>query len=531
MLDELTAENLGLIAAADIRISPGLTVITGETGTGKTLLLGALRLLRGDQARKEVIGPSGDRCTVSARFLEGDDERVVRRSVTAGRSRAYLDGAAATAADLADALAERVSIVGQHDQLTITSRAGVRRLIDRRLDVDGQRARDRYDVAWASWAAVTEEAEDLGDIRALERERDMLAFQLEEITSAAIDPDADPHLKERVIALRSVDAVVDAADRAVRALGPDGAEPLLEAAVHALREAGALDPSGSDLAARAEALAGSLHDLSSDVARHATSIEADPQALAELEERLHMLSGLMRKYGDSVDDVLTFGKDAEAKLAQVQERIAAASDIDARIVEARRLVDEAGADLLAGRQRAASLVTADALEHLRELGFADPRLEIVVDPADAARLGADAATVRFASTSDLTPGPVGAIASGGELSRLVLALTLGAGSDAATTLAFDEIDAGIGGITALAMGSKLRRLAADRQVVCVSHLPQVAAHADMHLRVTRSGSVASVEELGHDERIDELTRMLSGIEGSEPASGAARELLEHAQQS
>lgn len=529
MLDELTAENLGLIAAAEVQLAPGLTVITGETGTGKTLLLGALRLLRGDQARKGVIGPAGDRATVSARFFDDGDEHVVRRTVSAGRSRAYLDGSAATAADLAGALADRVAIVGQHDQLTITASAGVRRLLDRRLDPAGREARDRYDHAWSRWTSVRREADDLGDVRSLERERDTLAYQIEEIESVGIDPDSDVHLRDRVIALRNVDSVLEATDRAVRALGADGMEPALEEAVRALREASTHDPAARDLAERAETLAGLVHDLGADIARHATSIENDPSELGTLEERLHRLSDLMRKYGDSIEDVVTFGKEAAGTLDDVRRRIGAAADIDERLAAARTGLEDAGSDLRDARRRAAGQLSDEALTHLGELGFTDPVLQVEVEPAEPSRAGADTAAVRFASSADLTPGPISSIASGGELSRLVLALTLAAGSGEATTLAFDEIDAGIGGTTALAMGAKLAGLGRERQVVCVSHLPQVAAHADLHLRVVRSGSTATVEALTDDaERIAELTRMLSGLEGSKPSSGAASELLEHA---
>jgi DNA repair protein RecN (Recombination protein N) len=529
MLDELTATNLGLIPSADVRLSPGLTVITGETGTGKTLMLGALRLLRGDTARKGVIGPAGDMCEVSARFVDGDDEHVIRRRVDAARSRAYLDGSAATAGDLSEALAHRVAIIGQHDQLTITSASGVRSLIDRRLDEDGTAASNDYAAAWSRLMAIRTELDALGgDLRTMERERDIAEHQAAEIDGAELDPDHDEQLRDRVIALRNVDALLGEVDRAATALGPEGVEPLLDSAAGALRAAAGFDATASDLADRIDDISTMVNETSRDVAAYATGLEADPERLEAMEQRLHLLGELRRKYGDTIEDILSFRKQAAENAARLSSLLDAAADIDERALEARSAVEATGERLRIARQRAADEIAAIARGHLTDLGFTDPVVRISVVAAEPSSGGADRAVVLFASAADLEPGPVSAIASGGELSRLVLALTLAAGSPDTTTIAFDEIDTGIGGATALAMGDKLKALARTRQVVCVSHLPQVAAHADLHLRVTRDGSVASVERLDDEERLGELTRMLSGLPDSKPGIDHARELLARA---
>lgn len=530
VLDELTAANLGLIAHAEVRLDPGLTVITGETGTGKTLLLGALRLLRGDKAPKTIIGPHATATEVSARFLDDADERVVRRTIDERRSRAYLDGSAATASDLAGALAGRVAIIGQHDQLTLTSARGVRGLIDRRLDAEGRAARDRYTAAWAAWTGVKEEMHRLGgDPRELERERDIAAYQVEEIDHAAPDPDVDHDLRDRIIALRNADTLLVDLDRALTALGDDGAGGSIDTAVAALRSAGAFDAGAEALAGRTGEVATQVNELARDLAVRASAIEADPAVLAAAEERLAMLGTLTRKYGDTLEDVLSFRKEAAERRERLGELIAAAADIDERLDRAEAAVRRAGDELRAARCAAASSVADDAVEHLRDLGFTGPVVRIEVADAEPTESGADQPIVRFASTEDLDPAPVSAIASGGELSRLVLALSLAAGFSDASTLAFDEIDSGIGGATALAMGEKLRRLAGDRQVVCVTHLPQVAAFADRHLTVARTGSTAEIRDLDDEQRLSELTRMLSGLSESVPGLDHARELLEHAQ--
>lgn len=529
MLDEITAANLGLIASAEVRLAPGLTVITGETGTGKTLMLGALRLLRGDKASKGVIGPHDDACAVSARFVDGDDEHVVRRTVDPQRSRAYLDGVAATAGDLADALARRVAIIGQHDQLTITSTAGVRALVDRRLDTAGSAARDRYLRAWDARVALRRELEEVGgDLRAVERERDMATFQIHEIDDAAIDPDTDVDLRDRVVAMRNADALVAEFDVALSSLGEEGAGSGLDRALAALARATALDPAATPLHERATDLASQVNELARDVAAHVTDIEADPVVLAAMEERLALLGQLRRKYGDSIEDVLAFRKEAEATRDRLSAVLESAQDIDRRREAVTAELAEAGERLRTARQAAADAIAADAITHLTDLGFTDPIVAIAVEEAEPGASGADSLSVRFASNADLAPGPVSGIASGGELSRLVLALSLAAGFAEASTLAFDEIDTGIGGATALAMGEKLKALAEHRQIVCVSHLPQVAAFADRHIRVDRTGSTAVVEVLAEDDRIRELTRMLSGLSASEPGLDHARELLAHA---
>jgi DNA repair protein RecN (Recombination protein N) len=529
MLDELTATNLGLIPTAEVRLAEGLTVITGETGTGKTLMLGALRLLRGDTARKGVIGPAGDTCEVSARFLDGDEEHIARRHVDATRSRAYLDGVAATAGDLAEALAHRVAIIGQHDQLTITSAAGVRSLIDRGLDDDGIGARDAYGAAWSHAMAIRAEMEALGgDLRSIERDRDIAQYQVAEIDEADLDPVEDGQLRDRVVALRNVDALLGEVDRAASALGGEGVEPVLDAAAVAMRAAAGFDTAAGELADRIDDISSLVNEVSRDIAAYAAGLDADPDHLASMEQRLHLLGELRRKYGDTVEDILGFRKQAAETAARLSGMLDAAADIEERAAAARATVEHTGERLRQVRQHAADEIAALAREHLTDLGFTDPIVRITVEPAEPTGGGADRAVVLFASTSDLDPGPVSSIASGGELSRLVLALTLAAGSPDTTTIAFDEIDTGIGGTTALAMGEKLKALAQTRQVVCVSHLPQVAAHADVHLRVTREGSVASVERLVDEERVMELTRMLSGLEGSEPGIDHARELLAHA---
>ena len=527
MLDELTAKNLGLIDRADIEVAPGFTVITGETGAGKTLMLGALRLVRGDKAGKGVIGPSGPRTEVAARFVDDGSELVLRRSVDANRSRAYVDDVASTNAGLAEAAAHRVAIVGQHDQLTITSTGGVRSIVDEALDERGREAKRQYRAAWDDLTAIRSEMTQIGnDLRGLEREHDALAYQIEEIDGAELEPGEERSLAASLGRLRNADELARGVDGTLDDLGDEGAGAFLERAQTSLHRAGAIDPELADIADELDAAVDRLRQVTGSLAVWATTIEVDPGLLDDLEQRTALINDLKRKYGDTVEDILVFRKDAGERAEALAQLLESAADIESRHEAARGTVIEAGAAVRTARAQTARDVADRTETHLRALGFSDPVVTIDVDEAEPSRHGCDRTVLRFASTSSLEPGPVSSIASGGELSRLVLALSLASGAMDAEIVAFDEIDAGVGGTTALAMGSKLAELAEDRQVICVTHLPQVAAHADHHLVVKRTGDRAWIETLDEDGRIEEVTRMLAGLSGSDKGREHARELLE-----
>lgn len=529
MLDELTAKNLGLIEHAGVQLGPGLTVITGETGAGKTLMLGALRLLRGDKAAKSVIGPSGPAAEVAARFTAGADELVLRRSIDGSRSRAYVDDSVSTNAGLAEASDGRIAIVGQHDQLSITTGAGARALVDAALDAAGERARSDYRTAWDHLRAIRAEIEAIGsDLRGLEREHDALAYQIEEIDGAALEEGEERNLAADLTRSRNAEALAVELDTALTSLGDEGAGAFIERARASLGRAHGLDPSIEELITRIDAIATELGELAGSLAVFVADLEVDPLRLERLEERMAVLSAMKRKYGDTIEDIMVFRKEAEARSSILAELLEASSDVEQRHRTALDAVVDVGARLRASRADTARRVAAAAEGHLQELGFEDPTVSVAVEPAEPSAQGCDRLEIRFASSSSLEPGPVSAIASGGELSRLVLALTLAAGAVDAEVVAFDEIDAGVGGTTALAMGAKLAALAEDRQVICVTHLPQVAAHADAHLVVRRTGDRAGIEQLEGDARVDEITRMLAGLSESHKGREHARELIEAA---
>lgn len=527
MLDELAVENLGLIAGAHLEPPAGFVVITGETGAGKTLLLGALRLLRGEAAAKGQIGPAGDEARVEARLVSSDEDVVLARRVSPSRSRAYVDGSMVPARVLGEHTINLLEIVGQHDRLLLTDGGAVRAIVDGVLEREGKRGRSVYLGAWANLVAARSELALLGsDRHGLERELDMARFQVEEIDAAGFSPGEDVDLAIRATRLRNAETLAENLAGAERALGDTGgAGDGVEAAVRELRQAARSDPSLEATVAQAEEAAMLVAELTAEIGRFGSTLQRDREALDVVEARLALLGDLKRKYGDSLADVLAFGEQTAERVTELEDLLGRSGKLEDEMERAAAAVASRAAELRAERVQAADTVAQAALGHLHDLGFSDPVLEFEFAPVEPGPSGADRITVKFASDASLLPAPVARIASGGELSRLVLAIHLAAGRAEATVVAFDEIDAGLGGETALAMGRKLASLGRDRQVLCVSHLPQVAAFADAHFVVERTGTEASVRRVEGDDRVDELTRMLAGLAGSQKGRDHAAELL------
>jgi len=526
MLDELTVENLGLIPNAHLEPGPGLVVISGETGTGKTLLLGALRLLRGESARKDQIGPAGDETVVHARFVYEDGERVLGRRVDRRRSSATIDGSLATAASLAELLSGVLDVVGQHDRTMLSEPRAVRRALDAAMHGEGREAVDRYTETWAAYVEVKERAAALGgDRRALERELDMIRFQRDEIVSAGFELGDEEDLGDRAGRLRNAEELRERLGAIREAAGDQGAAGSLERAVRELRAASRVDRSLGDLADLGSELAESLSELNTEVGRVTADLDHDPRELEHVEQRLALVADLKRKYGDDLDAVLTFGETAAHRAEELEGLLDQSEVIEQQLADARADVVVAADALRGHRRTAADRVAAGAVGHLRDLGFSDPVVAFEITEREPGPEGGDHVVLNFSSDRALAPGPISKVASGGELSRLILALRLAAGAGDVSVVAFDEIDAGTGGATALAMGRKLQTLARERQVFCVTHLPQVAAFADTHFVVRRDANTATVEQLEGDERLEELSRMLAGLPDSERGRAHAEELL------
>lgn len=527
MLDELYVENLGIIARARIEPGPGLVAVTGETGTGKTLLLGALRLLRGDTARTDRVGPHGEEARVEGRFVIGDDEIAVARRVGSTRSRAYLDGAMVPIKSLAERLEPLVEIVAQHEHVTLGREASLRRLIDGQLDPDGIRAAEAYRTAYQELVDLKAEASSLGgDHRILAREMDLLTHQAGEIEGARVTPDEDEQLTSRLRRLRHAGEISEALAEAHGLLDDDaGAIDRLRGAFDSVRAAAKLDPDLAPAASELEGIVLAAEEALAGLRAAADGLDHEPGALAQAEERGAVLADLKRKYGATIEEVLEFGAAAADRAHQLQRALSRSETITAEMAAVMGRAREAGAALSAARSAAARSLSESALSSLRSLGFRDPVLQFTFEEIEPARSGIDRVALSFASDAALTPGPVSRVASGGELSRLVLAVRVAAGVAETPVVAFDEVDAGVGGTTALAMGHLLAALSEGGQVLVVTHLPQVAAFADRHFVVERDGASASVRMVDGEERIAELARMLGGLGDTEGGRLHAEELL------
>ncbi len=527
MLDELIVRNLGIIEEARLEPGAGLTVITGETGTGKTLLLGALRLLLGASARSDLIGPFAEEATVEGRFVTADGREVAagRRLTATGRSRAYLDGSVASAAALDAATTGVVEIVAQHDQLSITRPSEVRAAIDQTLDAPGRASLDDYAEAWAEYRRLLADQKTIGGDRpSLERERDLLRHQISEIERAGFEPGEDVELETRLSRLRNAETLrlhVTAASEAL-----DRGRDDLGASVAEIRKAAAYDPGLEPALGELEAIEDGMGGIAIRLGASLDDLQSEEGGLEVSEERLRALNDLRRKYGPQLDDVLAFATAAKERLDDLDDLLTRADTLDEQLDEVRSRLDIVGTALMGARVRAAETLAVTAEHHLRELGFKDPIVAPVVAPGEPSASGTDIVELRFASDRRLKPGEIAKVASGGELSRLVLALRLAGGAGDTETLVFDEIDAGVGGVTALEVGRKLAALAEHRQVLCVTHLPQVAAFADLHYVVTRTDDGASVAVVDADKRIEELSRMLAGLPDSERGREAAEELVD-----
>ena len=509
MLVELHARDLGVIADLTLAFGPGMTAVTGETGAGKTLVVEAIQLLVGERAEALLVRAGADEARVEGRFEVDGEEVVVARVVPrTGRSRAYLDGRLASAAELAELGRRLVDLHGQHAHQSLLSAKAQREALDRFGPVHLTALR----AATARLGRVEADLAALGgDERARAREADLLRYQLAELDAAAVDgPDEEERLEAEDDLLADAEAHREAAEAALAALA--GRRPLAE------------------LEARMRALAAELGELAADLRHAAEAVVVDPERLEEVRRRRRLLSDLRRKYGERLSDVLDYQMQARTQLAALEQHGERAQALEAERAEVVAEVAEAAAGVAAARRAAAPRLAAAVAERLSTLAMAGARVEIAVDGPGPA----DEVTFLLAANAGSPPLPLAKVASGGELARTTLALRLAlgpAGDAAAATVVFDEVDAGIGGQAALAVGRALAEVAAagDRQVLVVTHLPQVAAFADAQVAVSkeeRDGvTVAAARSLSAEERVVELSRMLSGQPSSATARDHAEELL------
>ena len=535
MLDELHVRNLALIEEAWLEFGPGMTVLTGETGAGKTALLGALKLLLGDRADSSSVRAGAAEALVEGRFASRGEELLVRRRVSAdGRSRCTLDGEMATVSALAEKIGPLVDLHGQHDHQALLVVANHSAYLDAHAATTIEPALRTYRESRARFAEAREAHRALSErLTHAASGADQLRFVAEEI--ARVNPllDEDADIEARLPTLAHAERLAEAASDAVQLLRGDGAAAdKLALAQQALAKIEGIDPDLDALGDRLGEIVALADDVGSELRAYRDQIEHDPAGLDALQARLGELHGLMRRYGPRLADVIRTHEDALQTLAdfdageELLERSSAElSAAESALREAGRLLDDA-------RRAAAPAFVAELADAARDLAMGSARFEIGFTELPLEAWTADGPSrieFLFASAADQPVRSLARIASGGELSRVMLALkgVLGE-ADTVETLVFDEIDAGIGGATAHAVGRRLAKLATSHQVIVVTHLAQVAAYADAQLVVRKSSddatSSTTVVAVEGDERVAEIARMLSGND-SEVSVAHARELL------
>jgi DNA repair protein RecN (Recombination protein N) len=541
VLRELHISGLGVIDDLDLELHPGLNVLTGETGTGKTLVTVGLQLALGRRANATMVRTEASAARVQARFdarsgiadaWAEDGELLLARSVSAeGRSSARIGGQLAPVSALAELAGQLVELHGQHEGQHLLSPGAQTAFLDRfagpaHLEVVEALRREHAElrVAREAMARLDERERDR------EREMDLLAYQVREIEAAAPRLGETAELKLEEARLAHAERLLERASAAERALLEDGGTvDTLGSAAAELRSAGEVDRRAQELAERSGQVSAEAAELARDVRGYREGLELDPARLEHVRERIASLDALRRKYGDGEDEVVAFLERARAGL----EALAGAGEERGRLSEeVARRSDKVTALALAvteGRSRAAPVLSAALDRELAELGMEGASVEVALATAELTSGGAERVEMAFSGGPGQASLPLAKVASGGELSRSMLACrSVLVDLDDVPTLIFDEVDAGIGGRAGVAVGRRLARLAERRQVIVVTHLPQIASFADLHVRVRKDGGTASIEPLDDEARVAELSRMLAGLPESDSAAAHAEELLAEA---
>jgi DNA repair protein RecN (Recombination protein N) len=557
MLRELRIENLLLIERAELRLGAGLNAITGETGAGKTVLAHSLDLLMGGKAKGNIVRPGAGEAWVEGvfdlpsglldepelaelaeRLPEGADEVVLGRRVSAaGRTSAFVAGRAATAADLKLLGGRLLAFFGQHEHRKLTIASSQLEILDGFAGAEHLETRRLYREAYREHGRLAAELAELREAEgSRERDLDLYRYELSEIEAVAPDPEERAGIAAERERLRHAEGLREAAGGAHAALAGaeedgGGAAAALAQAESLLQSAGGLDAGLDAIAERVVAIAVELGDVGAELRDYAEGLEADPAALLAIEERLEAIDRLERKHGGSVESVLEHAERCRAEIARLEGAEARGAEAEAALAAAAGRRGELGLELSAGRVDAAGPLEERVAAELEQLSMAGAALAVVLEPHPEGygANGRETVELRVAPNPGIEAAPLRDAASGGELSRVMLALSgLGQGATAGT-LVFDEIDAGIGGNTARVVGERLKALGRGRQVVCITHLPQVASLADVHFRLEKDvadgQSFAAVERLDGEGVVEEIRRMLGGESSDEAATRHARELL------
>lgn len=562
MIEELTIRDLGVIAEAVLPLGPGFTAVTGETGAGKTMVVSALGLLLGERADAGAVrqgqaqswvegrwivaedGPVAERVRLAGGDLDGP-ELLLGRTVSAeGRSRAFVGGRQAPAAVLAELADHLVIVHGQSEQMRLRSATAQREALDRFAGSELAGVLADYGRAYRRWHDNDAELAQLrGERDRRSREAEELRQALAEIEAVAPQPGEDVELAERAERLNNLEELRQAATIAREHISAENdgggiddapdAVALLNAAKRAVERAADHDPALGSIAESLASIEFLLADAAGELSSYLAGLDTDGARELELvQERRAELTALVRKYGNSLDEVIEALELGSSRLFELDGDAERIAELEAAVAGDRELVERLAGELSALRSAAAERFAREVTAELGPLAMPNAELSVGVSPREElGASGGDAVSILLKPHSGAEPRPLGRGASGGELSRVMLAIeVVVAGTDPVPTFVFDEVDAGIGGAAAIEIGRRLARLAQSCQVIVVTHLAQVAAFAENHLRVVKDGSGAvtasSVQLLAGAEREAEMARLLSGLPDSESGLAHARELIE-----
>lgn len=567
MLREIHVRNLAVMAEASVELGAGLNILSGETGAGKSIIVDSLSLLSGSRASTEMIRSDADALTVSGVFeLEGDawrsvfeeagleaegTEVLVRREIArSGRNRVFVNDQPTTLRLLSDLAPYLLRIHGQRDEMGLVEPELQKRMLDRSGGGEAGPLLSRVESAFDQYSRLAERLEHLtGDDRARRERIDLLRFQASEIDAAKMRAGEDAELRSEREVLRHAEAITRALGTAFSLISEDEGSALerVGRSQGLLADVESWEPQAASWNAELEEVRIRLAELATALSHRLDSLEADPARLDFIEERLALLERLCRKHGGDTTAVLARRAEIESELAELEGDAENRDELEARVAAALQEYRDAAVALSKARERWGKALVERIEGELKDLGLGRARLGVALErrrradspltldgvAVDFGRDGVDQVVFLFAPNPGEEPRPLARIASGGELSRIHLALQLAAHGELETarpSLVFDEVDTGIGGAEAAALGRKLQRLAEGGQILAVTHLPQVACFADAHFKVSKSVDKGKtrvrVEELAADARVEEVARMLAGSEVTALSLSHARELIE-----
>ncbi len=543
VLTTLRIKNLALVPDLTLDLAPGYNAITGETGAGKSVIIGALQLVLGERADRSLIRSGADSCTVEAvlevkgtpgvsRFLDEkglepceENQLVLKRTFTAaGANRQFINGSLTTLAILGELGQWLVDMHGPHDHQSLLDPAKQLEI----LDAYGELANARQDFASLCGrrsALLQQKSELIVDERTYAQQLDLLRFQVNEIASAKLTAGEEAQLQSEYSRAANAARLIDLAQSVLAGLSEEDNSLLNQAGAlgRSLHELARLDPGAQAISDLHGQMVENARELQRELSRYADGIEVDPARLRELEQRVDLIQGLKRKYGASVDDVIQFGNEARQKLQALESRDAELERINKEIGRVETELWKRGLELSEARKKVVPKLSKAVAQELADLGFKQSMLNVQIQTMsrqDAFRgvvstAGFDRVEFLFAPNPGEPARPLRAIASSGELARVMLALkTVLAAQDSIPVLIFDEVDANVGGETAAAVGEKMRKIGRQRQVLCITHLAQVAAAASAHFVVTKETTegrtISSITALDAKSRVAEIARMLGG---------------------